>query len=80
DDTIWEYDKNNGLLLKKTDRYNNVEEYDSHGKLIKKTLSDGVWMEYNPVIEKLIKRKNIDGSIEEFDHNEEKFKEIDKNG
>ncbi|MFT2804641.1 hypothetical protein ACMUE1_00995, partial [Candidatus Phytoplasma asteris] len=80
DDTILEYDKNNGLLLKKTDRYNNFEEYGSHGKLIKKTLSDGVWMEYNPVNEKLMKRKNIDGSIEEFDDNEEKFKEIDKNG
>ncbi|BAD04613.1 conserved hypothetical protein [Onion yellows phytoplasma OY-M] len=80
DDTIWEYDKNNGLLLKKTDRYNNVEEYGSHGKLIKKTLSDGVWMEYNPVNQKLMKRKNIDNSIEEFDDNEEKFKEIDKNG
>ncbi|WEX19843.1 MAG: hypothetical protein QS2022_6130 [Candidatus Phytoplasma asteris] len=80
DDTIWEYDKNNGLLLKKTDRYNNVEDYGSHGKLIKKTLSDGVWMEYNPVNQKLMKRKNIDNSIEEFDDNEEKFKEIDKNG
>ncbi|XXP77242.1 MAG: DUF2963 domain-containing protein [Lettuce witches'-broom phytoplasma] len=36
--------------------------------------------EYNPVNEKLIKRQNIDGSIEEFDDNEEKFKETDKNG
>ncbi|WP_341833470.1 hypothetical protein M33023_03740 [Candidatus Phytoplasma asteris] len=80
DDTIWEYDKNNGLLLKKTDRYNNVEEYGSHGKLIKKTLSDGVWTEFNPVNDKMVKRKNIDGSIEEFDDNAEKFKEIDKNG
>nr|WP_308705534.1 DUF2963 domain-containing protein ['Fragaria x ananassa' phyllody phytoplasma] len=33
-----------------------------------------------PVKEKLIKCKNIDGSIEEFDDNEKKFKEIDKNG
>ncbi|GFZ75542.1 hypothetical protein HPP_5000 [Hydrangea phyllody phytoplasma] len=80
DNTIWEYDKNNGLLLKKIDRYKNIEEYGIHGKLIKKTLSDGVWMEYNPVNEKLMKRKNIDNSIEEFDDNEEKFKEIDKNG
>ncbi|WP_341833709.1 hypothetical protein M33023_01820 [Candidatus Phytoplasma asteris] len=80
DDTIREYDKNNGLLLKKTDRYNNVEEYGSHGKLIKKTLSDGVWTEFNPVNDKMVKRKNIDNSIEEFDDNEEKFKEIDKNG
>ncbi|BAD04544.1 MAG: hypothetical protein QS2022_5280 [Candidatus Phytoplasma asteris] len=80
DDTIWEYDKNNGLLLKKTDKYNNVEEYGLHGKLIKKTLSDGVWMEYNSVNKKLMKRKNIDNSIEEFHDNEEKFKEIDKNG
>ncbi|TKA87830.1 MAG: hypothetical protein PLY_5110 [Periwinkle leaf yellowing phytoplasma] len=79
DNNVFEYDKNNGLLLKKTDRYNNVEEYGSHGKLIKKTLSDGVWMEYNPVNAKMMKRKNIDGSIEEFDDNEEKFKEIDKN-
>ncbi|PEH36300.1 DUF2963 domain-containing protein [New Jersey aster yellows phytoplasma] len=80
DNNIFEYDKNNGLLLKKTDKYNNVEEYGSHGKLIKKTLSDGVWMEYNPINSKLMKRKNIDNSIEEFDDNEEKFKEIDKNG
>ncbi|WP_034172316.1 DUF2963 domain-containing protein [Chrysanthemum yellows phytoplasma] len=79
DNNVFEYDKNNGLLLKKTDRYNNVEEYGLHGKLIKKTLSDGVWMEYNPVNAKMMKRKNIDGSIEEFDDNEEKFKEIDKN-
>ncbi|XXP77588.1 MAG: DUF2963 domain-containing protein [Lettuce witches'-broom phytoplasma] len=81
DGNIYEYDKNNGLLLlKKTDKDNNIYEYGSHGKLIKKTLSDGVWMEYNPVNEKLIKRQNIDGSIEEFDDNEEKFKETDKNG
>ncbi|BAD04592.1 hypothetical protein PAM_507 [Onion yellows phytoplasma OY-M] len=53
DNNIFEYDKNNGLLLKKTDRYNNVEEYGFHGKLIKKTLSDGVWMEYNPVNAKM---------------------------
>ncbi len=37
-------------------------------------------MEYNSVNEKLMKRKNIDNSIEEFDNNEEKFKGIDKNG
>ncbi|XXP77477.1 MAG: DUF2963 domain-containing protein [Lettuce witches'-broom phytoplasma] len=81
DGNIYEYDKNNGLLLlKKTDKDNTIEEYGSHGKLIKKTLSDGVWMEYNPVNEKLIKRQNIDCSIEEFDDNEEKFKETDKNG
>ncbi|MGE9276621.1 MAG: hypothetical protein ACQKHC_01855 [Candidatus Phytoplasma pruni] len=80
DDNIYEYDKNNGLLLKKIDKYNNIYEYGSHGKLIKKTLSDGVWEEYNPVNEKLRKRKNIDGSIEEFDANEEKYKETDKNG
>ncbi|GLH60970.1 DUF2963 domain-containing protein [Paulownia witches'-broom phytoplasma] len=78
--TIWEYDKNNGFLLKKTDKDNNVEDYDSQGKLIKKILLNGVCMEYNPNNSKLIKRKNIDGSIEEFDDNEEKFKEIDKNG
>ncbi|KOR75234.1 hypothetical protein CPX_001808, partial [Candidatus Phytoplasma pruni] len=80
DDNIYEYDKNNGLLLKKIDKYNNIYEYGSHGKLIKKTLPDGVWEEYNPVNEKLRKRKNIDGSIEEFDANEEKYKETDKNG
>ncbi|GLH60505.1 DUF2963 domain-containing protein [Paulownia witches'-broom phytoplasma] len=49
DDAIWEYDKNNGLLLKKTDKYNNVEEYGSHGKLIKKTSfyrNDGKTLDY----------------------------------
>ncbi|MGL9687336.1 MAG: hypothetical protein ACQBVK_00825 [Candidatus Phytoplasma sp. TWB_XP] len=29
--------------------------------------------------DKMIRRKNIDGSLEEFDSNEEKFKETDKN-
>ncbi|ABC65469.1 conserved hypothetical protein [Aster yellows witches'-broom phytoplasma AYWB] len=37
-------------------------------------------MEYNPINSKLMKRKNIDDSIEEFDDNAERFKEIDKNG
>ncbi|WEK82448.1 MAG: hypothetical protein PR2021_3800 [Candidatus Phytoplasma pruni] len=80
DGNIYEYDKNNGLLLKKTDKYRNIYEYGTHGKLIKKTLPDGVWEEYNSVNEKLIKRKNIDGSIEEFDDNGVKYKETDKNG
>ncbi|MFB5029765.1 MAG: hypothetical protein WJU30_00310 [Candidatus Phytoplasma pruni] len=80
DGNTYYYDKNNGLLLKKIDKYNNIYEYGSHGKLIKKTLPDGVWEEYNFVNEKLRKRKNIDGSIEEFDANEEKYKEKDKNG
>ncbi|WP_225904407.1 DUF2963 domain-containing protein [Paulownia witches'-broom phytoplasma] len=38
DNTIWEYNKNNGLLLKKTYKNNNVENYNSQGKLIKKTI------------------------------------------
>ncbi|AOF54898.1 hypothetical protein MBSPM3_v1c3910 [Maize bushy stunt phytoplasma] len=52
DDTIWEYQPNNGMLLKTTDKYHKITEYDSNGKRIKEILRDGVWIEYNPVNEK----------------------------
>ncbi|WP_225904286.1 DUF2963 domain-containing protein [Paulownia witches'-broom phytoplasma] len=67
-------------LVKKIDKDNTIWEYDkNNGLLLKKTDKDNNVEEYGSH-GKLIKRKTIDGSIEEFDDNEEKFKEIDKNG
>ncbi|PQP79128.1 hypothetical protein C6B37_02580 [Candidatus Phytoplasma phoenicium] len=62
-------------LLKKIDKNNNIWEYDpNNSKRIKETLSNDAWTEFNPANDKMMKRKNIDGFLEEFDENEKKIK------